>query len=106
VPPPSPPCAAPSLRRDTVPLLIESSVGERRPKHPRAADGLPTDPSKQLPPVVVTLDHEGEEDPSICTGGGGVIPRSKIAETKPPYVCPGSFIHTYSNNMIKRFHVQ
>jgi hypothetical protein len=35
-----------------------------------------------------------------------VIPRSEIAETKPPYVCPGCFIHTYSNNMINRFHVQ
>jgi hypothetical protein len=36
----------------------------------------------------------------------GVIPRSEIAGTKPPYVCPGCFIHTYSNNMINRFHVQ
>jgi hypothetical protein len=35
-----------------------------------------------------------------------VIPRSEIARTKPPYVCPGCFIHTYSNNMINRFHVQ
>jgi hypothetical protein len=35
----------------------------------------------------------------------GVIPRSEIAETKPPYVCPGCFIHTYSNNMINRCHV-
>jgi hypothetical protein len=34
-----------------------------------------------------------------------VIPRSEIVETKPPYVCPGCFIHTYSNNMINRFHV-
>jgi hypothetical protein len=32
-----------------------------------------------------------------------VIPRSEVAETKPPYVCPGCFIHTYSNNMINRF---
>jgi hypothetical protein len=29
-----------------------------------------------------------------------VIPRSEIAGTKHPYVCPGCFIHTYSNNMI------
>jgi hypothetical protein len=36
----------------------------------------------------------------------GVIPRSEIAETKPRYVCPGCFIHTYSNNMINRFHVR
>jgi hypothetical protein len=35
-----------------------------------------------------------------------VIPHSKVAGTKPPYVCPGCFIHTYSNNMINRFHVQ
>jgi hypothetical protein len=35
-----------------------------------------------------------------------VIPRSEIAGTKPPYVCLGCFIHTYSNNMINRFHVQ
>jgi hypothetical protein len=35
-----------------------------------------------------------------------VIPRSEIAGTKPPYVCPRCFIHTYSNNMINRLHVQ
>jgi IMP cyclohydrolase len=35
-----------------------------------------------------------------------VIPRSEIEGTKPPYVCPRCFIHTYSNNMINRFHVQ
>jgi hypothetical protein len=37
--------------------------------------------------------------------GRFVIPRFEIAGTKPPYVCPGCFIHTYSNNMINRFHV-
>jgi hypothetical protein len=37
---------------------------------------------------------------------GSVIPRSEIVGTKPPYVCLGCFIHTYSNNMINRFHVQ
>jgi hypothetical protein len=37
---------------------------------------------------------------------GDVIPRSEIVGTKLPYVCPGCFIHTYSNNMINRFHVQ
>jgi hypothetical protein len=37
---------------------------------------------------------------------GVVISRSEIAGTKSPYVCPGCFIHTYSNNMINRFHVQ
>jgi hypothetical protein len=35
-----------------------------------------------------------------------VIPRSEIAETKPPYVFPGCFIHTYSNHMINRCHIQ
>jgi hypothetical protein len=29
-----------------------------------------------------------------------VIPHFEIAGTKPPYVCPGCFIHMYSNNMI------
>jgi hypothetical protein len=29
-----------------------------------------------------------------------VMPRSDIVGTKPPYVCPGCFIHRYSNNMI------
>jgi hypothetical protein len=45
---------------------------------------------------------------AATTGNGNsdVIPRSEIAETKPPYVCPGCFIHTYSNNMINRFHAQ
>jgi hypothetical protein len=38
-----------------------------------------------------------------CTG---VIPRSEIAEMKPPYVCPGCSIHTYSNNMINKCRVQ
>jgi hypothetical protein len=40
------------------------------------------------------------------TSNGPVIPRSEIEGTKPPYVCPGCFIHTYSNNMINIFHVQ
>jgi hypothetical protein len=31
-----------------------------------------------------------------------VIPHSGIAETKPPYMCPGCLIHTYSNNIIDR----
>jgi hypothetical protein len=34
-----------------------------------------------------------------------VVPHSEIAGMKPPYVCPGCFIHTYSNKMINRFHV-
>jgi hypothetical protein len=35
-----------------------------------------------------------------------VIPRSEKDGTKPPYVCPGCSTHTYSNNMVTRFHVQ
>jgi hypothetical protein len=35
-----------------------------------------------------------------------VIPHSEIAEMKPPYVFPGCFIHTYSNHMINRCHIQ
>jgi hypothetical protein len=42
----------------------------------------------------------------VRRGEASVIPRSEIAGTKPPYVCPGCFIHMYSNNMINRFHVQ
>jgi hypothetical protein len=49
--------------------------------------------------VVVFIDD-------ILIFSKNVIPRSEIAGTKPPYVCPGCFIHTYSNNMINRFHVQ
>jgi hypothetical protein len=33
-----------------------------------------------------------------------VTPRSETVETKPPYVCPGCLIHTYSNNVINRCH--
>jgi hypothetical protein len=35
-----------------------------------------------------------------------VIPHSEKEGMKPPYVCPGCSNHTYSNNMITRFHVQ
>jgi hypothetical protein len=35
-----------------------------------------------------------------------VIPHSEITEMKPPYVCSGCLIHTYSNNMINRCHIQ
>jgi hypothetical protein len=34
------------------------------------------------------------------------VPTSEKEEMKPPYVCPGCSNHTYSNNMITRFHVQ
>jgi hypothetical protein len=42
----------------------------------------------------------------IREGEEAVIPRSKIVEMKPPYVCLKCFIHTYNNNMTNRFHVQ
>jgi hypothetical protein len=35
-----------------------------------------------------------------------VISRSEKEGTKPPHVFPGCSNHTYSNNMISRFHVQ
>jgi hypothetical protein len=54
-----------------------------------------------LDTVVISRDAEG----TMCEESG-VIPRSEIAGTKPPYVRAGYFIHTYSNNMINRFHVQ
>jgi hypothetical protein len=50
--------------------------------------------------------RRGHRDGRGCHRSGCVIPRSKIAGTKPPYVCPVCFIHTYSKNMINRFHVQ
>jgi hypothetical protein len=43
---------------------------------------------------------------SLTGEGADVIPHSEIAGAKPPYVCPGCSIHTYSNNMINRFHVK
>jgi hypothetical protein len=60
------------------------------------------------------IEGEGRGWGSSAISGGvegrgrraDVIPRSEIAGTKPPYVCPGCFIHTYSNNMINKFHVQ
>jgi hypothetical protein len=35
-----------------------------------------------------------------------VIPHSEIMEMKPPYMCLGCLIHTYSNNMINICHIQ
>jgi hypothetical protein len=34
-----------------------------------------------------------------------VTPHPEIAEMKPPYVCSGCLIHTYSNNIINRCHI-
>jgi hypothetical protein len=56
----------------------------------------------------ITADERrGGASPARGTSGAmglqsspAVIPHSEIAGTKPPYVCPGCFIHTYSNNMI------
>jgi hypothetical protein len=58
--------------------------------------------------VCVAMDESQVDIPRekmVCLSDN-VIPRSEIAGTKPPYVCPGCFIHTYSNNMINIFHVQ
>jgi hypothetical protein len=52
------------------------------------------------------LDHDIEFIIELLPRMPPDIPHSEIARTKPPYVCPGCFIHTYSNNMINRFHVQ
>jgi predicted aspartyl protease len=54
---------------------------------------------------LITLKGQGI-DVILGMSWMNVIPRSEIVETKPPYVCPRCFIHTYSNNMINRFHVQ
>jgi hypothetical protein len=54
---------------------------------------------------LITLKGQGI-DVILGMSWMNVIPHSEIVETKPPYVCPGCFIHTYSNNTINRFHVQ
>jgi hypothetical protein len=78
---------------------------------------------RSVPTVVMTADGElrpvvrgtGEElrmsdnvwrwgDRSLMMSD--VIPRSEKEGTRPPYVCPGCSNHTYSNNIIIRFHVQ
>jgi hypothetical protein len=50
--------------------------------------------------------HVDTYNKTIILVGDAVIPCSEIAEMKPPYVCPGCLIHTYSNNMINRCHIQ
>jgi hypothetical protein len=58
-------------------------------------------------PRVVLTFYRGRELLGVqLPVSNGVKPRSEIAGMKPPYVCPECFIHTYSNNMINRFHVQ
>jgi hypothetical protein len=56
--------------------------------------------------MVYTNDWDEVDYNIDATRGQGktVIPCSEIEGMKPPYVCPGCFIHTYSNNMINRFH--
>jgi hypothetical protein len=62
--------------------------------------------------IEVFIEHHRGPDPSnldqLCSqlAIDAVIPRSEKEGTKPPYVCPGYSNHTYSNNMITRFHVQ
>jgi hypothetical protein len=48
----------------------------------------------------------GEVGLNFYTMLDDVIPRSEKEGTKPPYVCPGCSNHTYSNNMITKFHVK
>jgi hypothetical protein len=54
--------------------------------------------------LIVKINNKKEA--TDLRGFEPVKPRSEIAGTKPPYMCSGCFIHTYSNNMINRFHVQ
>jgi hypothetical protein len=82
--------------RATSPLLI---VVLRRP--PSLASRLLTTEN-----ALCQLRVPHREDARANARAANVIPRSEIAGTKPPYVCSGCFIHTYSNNMINRFHVQ
>jgi hypothetical protein len=55
-----------------------------------AAKGTPVEEQQQQD------HHVNNED------NDDVIPRSKKAETKPPYVSPGCSNYTYNNNMINR----
>jgi hypothetical protein len=68
-------------------MLVSSPGGEMRTKH-------------ICPAVSITIRGVDFLSNAI------VIPRSEKVGTKPPYVCPGCSNHTYSNNMITRFHVQ
>jgi hypothetical protein len=55
--------------------------------------------------VIAWATNQGWEVHHLDVKSNFVIPRSEITETKPPYVCPGYLIHTYSNNMINKCHI-
>jgi hypothetical protein len=63
-------------------------------------------------PIYLETKKKMEQDsahPSLHTTSNithhTVIPHSEIVKMKPPYVCPGCFMHTYSNNTINRCHI-
>jgi hypothetical protein len=89
--------------------------------HPNGGDfpGQPLVPIKENVKVVITRSGKTMVEPKAKSKkmsltdpveeeekAEAVIPRFEIVGTKPPYVCPGCFIHTYCNNMINKFHVQ
>jgi hypothetical protein len=89
--------------------------------HPNGGDfpGQPLVPIKENVKVVITRSGKTMVEPKAKSKkmsltdpveeeekAEAVIPRSEIVGTKPPYVCPGCFIHMYSNNMINKFYVQ
>jgi hypothetical protein len=89
--------------------------------HPNGGDfpGQPLVPIKENVKVVITRSGKTMVEPKAKSKkmsltdpveeeekAEAVIPCFEIVGTKPPYVCPGCFIHTYSNNMINKFHVQ
>jgi hypothetical protein len=83
--------------QEVVDRVLQSTLIATDPR----CDGLPGDISN-------SIAARSLESGSLVSAedSRSVIPRSEIVGTKPPYVCPGCFIHTYSNNMINRFHVQ
>jgi hypothetical protein len=97
--------------RGRLPRLLQSSRGQ--------LDGVTMvggSPAQRRPAVAIlggppakAKGQNGTLAPYRCSptrrGSSSVTPRSDIAGTKPPHMCPGCFIHTYSNNMINIFHV-
>jgi hypothetical protein len=87
-------------------MLVNSSEGEMRAKHICPVISITIRGVDFLANLIV-LDFKGidiilEMDWLRKYG----IPHSEKEGTKPPYVCSGCSNHTYSNNMITRFHVQ
>jgi hypothetical protein len=63
------------------------------------------DEVKNLMEVMIRAGVQHQAQMNVMSELYGVIPHSEIGGTKPPYVCTGCFIHTYSNKMINRFHI-